>query len=354
MNARSNPVSGIQIIKRDSIPPITSVEEGGVLHRLGELRDLSWSEPWKNFVNAGSGFAASWVQLAHREVLEPHAHPVLSMMVFYAGSGEMLGDLARPLAGDEVVVVPPGCLHGFVGGPSGLQALSIQFAGGLYSTPDQPRVVFSKDDQSLEQLLEFSQARAAGFARNPLFDVVPRTVLSNSAKRRVLRAAVKVWVDGTESISATRYASCDDPRYQAAFRDHLLDCVERAPDSSGAPAAPPAVRDAALEAISNWFGYQMYVLDNAEKTAIVCLVVDRVTTLFGEALALAMGDCPTSQALRLQARTAEQRIAGGVDLLRHATPRDYARCQELVGEAWDMAEALADRLTAMTLGAHAA
>ena len=42
-------MNGIQIIKRDSIPPITTIEEGGVLHRLGELRDLSWSEPWKAF-----------------------------------------------------------------------------------------------------------------------------------------------------------------------------------------------------------------------------------------------------------------------------------------------------------------
>jgi hypothetical protein len=352
MTEKIHPVRGIQIIKRNSIPPITSVEEGGVLHRLGELRDLSWSEPWKNFVNAGSGFAASWVQLAHQEVLEPHTHPVLSMMVFYAGSGEMLGDLARPLTGDEVVVVPPGCLHGFVGGPSGLYALSIQFAGGLYSIPEQPRVVFSKDSQSLEQLLEFSQARAAGFARKPLFDVVRRTVLSSGAKRRVLGDAVKVWVDGTESLSATRYANCDDPRYQAEFRNHLLGCVERGTDS-GAPAAPAAVRDSALEAISNWFGYQMYVLDNAEKTAIVCLVVDRVTSLFGEVLAPALGECPTSRALELQARTAAQRIAGGVELLRHATPRDYARWLELVGEAWDMADALADRLAAMTLGARA-
>lgn len=347
-------MNGIQIIKRESIPAITSVEEGGVQHRLGELRDLSWSEPWKAFVNAGSGFAASWVQLAHQEVLEPHAHPVLSMMVFYAGSGQMLGDLARPLAGDEVVVVPPGCLHGFVGGPSGLHALSLQFAGGLYSTPAQPRVVFSRDGQSLEQLLEFSRARAAGFAARPLFDVIPRAVLSNVAKRRVLRAGLGLWVDATESLSATRYASCDDPRYQATFREHLRGCVERGADPSAAAAAPPALRDAALEAISNWFGYQMYVLDNAEKTAIVCLVVDRVTAIFGETLAPALGECPTGQALALQARTAEQRIAGGIELLRHATPRDYSRCLDLVGEAWDMAEALADRLAAMVLGARVA
>src|SRR5687768_13892742 len=109
----------IQIVKRDTIPPITTVEEGGELHHLGELRDFSWSEPLRSFMGAGSGFSASWVQLAHREVLEAHTHPVLSMMVFYAGKGELIGDLCQPLEGDEVVVVPPGCQHGFIGGPPG-------------------------------------------------------------------------------------------------------------------------------------------------------------------------------------------------------------------------------------------
>ena len=127
---------------------------GGITHNLGELRDFSWSEPLKSFMRDDSGFSASWVQLAHEEVLDPHTHPVLSMMVFYAGAGELIGDLQRPLVGDEVVVVPPGCLHGFIGGAPGLYALSIQFAQGLYTSPAKPRVVFSKADESLGGLLD--------------------------------------------------------------------------------------------------------------------------------------------------------------------------------------------------------
>jgi hypothetical protein len=344
-------MSGIQIIKRQSIPAITTVEQGGVLHRLGELRDLSWSEPLKDFVGGGAGFSASWVQLAHEEVLEPHAHPVLSMMVFYAGAGHMLGDLSRPLAGDEVVVVPPGCLHGFVAGPPGLYALSIQFAGGLYSEPERPRVIFSKEDQSLARLLELSERRAARFGKKPMFELVRGALLSNAAKRSAFRGALRVWVDGIEALSASLYASCDDPRYHAAFREHLFACVERGPDSSGALTAPPPTRDAALEAITNWFAYQMYVLDNAEKLAIVCLVVERANAILGERLCAVLAECPLNQVLGLQARESDRRIARGTELLRHATPRDYARWQDLVAEAWDMAEAMTDRVTALTLNA---
>jgi hypothetical protein len=344
-------MTGIQIVKRAAIPAITTIEEGGVLHRLGELRDLSWSEPLKHFVGGGSGFSASWVQLADQEILEPHTHPVLSMMVIYAGAGQMLGDLCRPLAGDEVVVVPPGCLHGFIGGPPGLFALSIQFAGGLYSAPEQPRVIFSKEADSLEQLLAFSERRASEFARKAMFDLARGALLADATKRRIFRDALGIWVDGIESLSASRYASCDDPRYQAAFREHLSTFVERGADSSQPRTAPP-IRDAALEAITNWFAYQMYVLDNAEKTAIVSLVVDPANAILGKCLSPLLGECRLNQVLALQARDAERHISRGIELLRHATPRDYARWRDLVGEAWDMSEAMTDRVAAMTLSSE--
>src|SRR5688572_8670046 len=93
-NSRSS-MNDVQIIKRAAIPAITSIEEGGEVHLLGELRDFNWSEPLKVFLGSGSGFSASWVQLAHDEVLKPHTHPVLSMMVFYAGKGQMIGDLSQ-------------------------------------------------------------------------------------------------------------------------------------------------------------------------------------------------------------------------------------------------------------------
>jgi hypothetical protein len=95
----------------------------------------------------------------------------------------------------------------------------------------------------------------------------------------------------------------------------------------------------------------MYVLDNAEKIAIVCLVVERANAILGKRLSAVLGECPLNQVLSLQARESDRRIARGTKLLRHATPRDYARWKELVSEAWDMSEAMTDRVTALTLNA---
>src|SRR5262245_49357286 len=96
------PVEQIHVIPRNSIAPIRQVEQGGELHELGELRDFRWNDQLRSFMP--SRFSVSWVRLEEGEVLEPHVHPILSMMVFYEGSGEILGDLRRPVAKDDVVV----------------------------------------------------------------------------------------------------------------------------------------------------------------------------------------------------------------------------------------------------------
>src|SRR5262245_26204901 len=120
----------IQIVTKESIRALTRVEEDGKVYELGELRDLRWSEVLARFLGA-SPLSIAWVRLSAGEVLAEHRHPVQSLMVFHRGSGEMRGDIQRPINAGDVVVVPAGCEHGFVGGPEGLFGLSIQFGEGL-------------------------------------------------------------------------------------------------------------------------------------------------------------------------------------------------------------------------------
>ena len=344
-------VNDIQLIKRESIPAIRTIEEGGVVHQLGELRDFNWSEPLKNFLSKGSGFSASWVQLADQEVLQPHTHPVLSMMVFYGGAGRMIGELVRPLTGDEVVVVPPGCLHGFIGGKPGLYGLSIQFAQGLYSIPEKPRVVFARADQSLEELVEFSEERAAAFAEKSTLASLDAATLEHAPRRQACIGALSTWLTGIEAAVVSRYATCSDPTFQAVFRERLLELVQAGTSRGRDSSRPGARRDAKLEAITNWFCYQMYVLDNAEKAAIVCLVLDKAKAILRKRLEPVLGKPLTEDTFGPALPQAEARAA--LALLAHATPAMYARWKALISEAWGMADAMVDRLAAVTLGAPA-
>jgi quercetin dioxygenase-like cupin family protein len=328
----------MRVISRDSIPRIQDVSHDGQVHNLGELRDFRWSDLLKEFMPDPAEFSVSWVRLLHGEVLEPHVHPIESMMIIYAGSGGMLGALERPIAQGDVIVVPIGSPHGFVGGPDGLYALSIQFGEGLYTSPDKPRVHFTSGDDLLDGLLAYNDLRLRDYVEGPLFRLFESGDPEHSRGRAVQVEALQFWFDGMQRLRHTSRATCTDPRYAAAFS-----ADEK--DAGSAPADSPGQRDGAIEAITAWFAYQMYVLDNAEKVALVHLVLANATTAYSKRAT------PSRKSAGDQGVT-PQNVYGGTQraglveaLLRDESPRTYARLKEVIGEAWDMVAAVTDRLT---------
>jgi hypothetical protein len=120
----------IQVVPRDAIPPMQSVEPDVATHELRELRDFRWNVLLREFMPASSRVSICWVKLGPGEELPPRANPLQALMVLYGGSGRLVGALERALEKDEVVVLPAGCRHGFIGGPDGLQAVLIQIGDG--------------------------------------------------------------------------------------------------------------------------------------------------------------------------------------------------------------------------------
>jgi quercetin dioxygenase-like cupin family protein len=346
----------IQVVSRNAIPPIQSVEQDGVVHELGELRDFRWNSLLRAFMPAASRFSVSWVRLKYGEVLAPHVHPIQSLMVFYAGSGTILGDLEGPVAKDDVVIMPAGCKHGFIGGPDGLQALSIQFGEGLYTTPEKPRVQFVDEDHSLEGLLAYNQKRVEEFKKRPLFDLLADGTLADPAKRKTFLDTLQIWVDGNQALLFSRQASCTDPKYSAVFAEHMREEIghdamhkERSDGGRGAGAA----HDTVMEAITNWFTYQMFVLDNAEKAAVIHLVIENASIAYHTAAAPVLARYVSDEYFAVHVENDAEHAAMGEQLLRRHSARTYARLRGIVGEAWDMLAAMTDRVVEVTRhGAH--
>jgi mannose-6-phosphate isomerase-like protein (cupin superfamily) len=346
----------MQVISRDTIPPITDVQHDGEVHALGELRDFRWNDQLRDFMPATSEFSVSWVRLMDREVLQPHVHPIQSMMIFYSGSGEMLGDFKKPVAAGDVVVVPAGRQHGFVGGPNGLYALSIQFGEGLYTVPETPRVQFTTGDETLEGLLAYNARRLEGFLQRPIFGLLASGALEDPVQRKAYLESLQIWVDGNQALLFSRQATCMDPFYKATFLRHMVDEMghdtlhkERA---GGPPAEDPHARDAVMEAITNWFTHQMYVLDNAEKTAIVHLVIENASAAYHARAMPALAKYMNRDYFAVHVEADEGHAAMGEALLGSESPRTYARLKAIVGEAWDMIGAMTDRVTELTLASR--
>ncbi len=324
----------LQVISRDTIPPIREVEHEGEVHALGELRDFRWNDQLREFMPPTSEFSVSWVQLAHGEVLSPHVHPIQSMMIFYSGSGQMLGDLRGPIGEGDVVVVPAGRAHGFEGGPAGLYALSIQFGEGLYTEPEKPRVHFMGGGETLDELLAHNQARMGQFAERPIFDLFASGALADGDKRAAFLEAERHWVEGPERL------------VDAALAEQGL------PASARGGAAPAA--DIVMSAFTSWFEYQMRVLDRVERIALTHLVLARASAAYHLRALTALAshapsaesreDRPIREAREMRVESARQLAVSAEARLRGESPRTYARIKTIVGEAWDMVGAMTDRI----------
>lgn len=351
--APAGQVFKMQVISRNAIPPIQSITQGGEVHELGELRDFRWNDQLRSFIPPDARFSVSWVRLQDGEVLQPHVHPIHSMMVFYAGSGQMLGDLERPVAKDDVVVVPSGCSHGFVGGPEGLHGLSIQFGEGLYTRPDAPRVLFMDQEHSLDSLLAYNEKRIREFEQGRIFELLADGTLEDPQRRKVYLDALQIWVDGNQTLLFSRQATCADPTYQKVFFHHMQEEIghdlmhrDRA-EGEGEPESK--MRDAVMEAVTNWFAYQMYVLDNAEKTAIIHLVIENASVVYHTRAMPILSKFVNKEYFDVHVEADDEHAAMGVALLRNESPSTYKRLTEIVGEAWDMIGAMTDRLVEITL-----
>src|SRR6185312_10337625 len=209
----------INIVERGAIPSIHEVKPGSDVHILGELRDFRWSESLRAFMPDASEFSVSWVGLAEGEVLQPHVHPIQSLMVVYSGRGEVMGDLCRTLSAGDIVVVPAGCAHGFVGGAGGLHALSIQFGEGLYTNPDNARVIFVDSGHSLEGLLAYNKGRLDEFTRHPMFDLLAERRTAGAEWRAAYLSSIESVLDVTQVLVA-RQASCRDLQLEPEFGRH--------------------------------------------------------------------------------------------------------------------------------------
>jgi quercetin dioxygenase-like cupin family protein len=349
------------VIPRDSIPALRTVEQDGVTHVLGELRDFRWHEELAAFLPPSAELGISWVRLRSGETLDIHVHPIQSMMIFFEGSGTLNGDLVRQVSAGDVVVVPPGCHHGFISGPQGLSGISIQFGEGLYTRPAEPRVLFA--DQSTSEvgahaeLLAWNRARIEEFGRLPVFDLLADGTLEDAARRKVYQDALQIWVDGNQTLLFSRQASVRDPLFVKVFFGHMTEELghdvlhaDRAdggtPDVDDADTAP--FRDAIMEAITDWFAHQMFVLDDIEKAAVVHLVIENASSVYHREAMPVLAKYLNNNYFELHVEADDGHAAIGEELIRQAGPRTYQRLEQVLGEAWMMIGAMTNRLVELT------
>lgn len=330
----------VEIVKRDTIPPIQGSIDSSLLDTYGELRDFRWNDRLREFMPAPARFSVSWVRLSPGQTLHSLVHRAHSLMVVYAGGGEMLGDVRREITKDDVVVLPAGGRHGFVGGRDGLCAVSIALGDGLEPLLE-PREQAVITPHNLERLLAYNEVRLREFQQRAIFDALGDGTLDDARRRSTYLWGLKTWRDGVSAALLARRASCAEPSFQRLFSEEFRHFTSER-DDDDVDSAPIRRGDATLIATADWFVHQMVVLDNAEKAALGELVV-KAASLAYQRKAISVLSGHSIDAGRNGYRDFH-RASLPNDLLQGLSPRRYERLERIVGEGWDMLGALTDRI----------
>ncbi|AUX24088.1 uncharacterized protein SOCEGT47_046210 [Sorangium cellulosum] len=347
MNPELNRVS---VIARHELPAITTVEVDGAVFDLGEHRDFRRHAAVAGFIPERARLAVAWTRLDPGRSLAPHVHPIRSMIIVCQGAGRLLGELERPLAAGDIVLVPAGCSHGFAGSaPDGIVALSVQFEqAGLYERVEEPMVRPPAAADPLSPLRAYSQRRLEAHVRTPYFQLLRDGLLRDPRARAMFLDLLQRWSATFQRLMLLRQATCVDPSFAEGFSRHLQEEIGH--DRMLVPALEegPRCRDPIVEAAGEWFVAQMLTRDNAEKAALVHLVLEVSAHAFHSEAARAFeGEAHLAPYFSVHEEADDAHTQIGEDLLRSLAPVAHERLHAIVRDGWDMLEAMLDRMVVL-------
>jgi quercetin dioxygenase-like cupin family protein len=339
----------IQIIKREHIPPMTSITVDGTKHDLGVLKDFRRSSILAEFLPEVSRTSFSWVHLDAGEILDPHVHPTESMIIMAHGSGRLLdGDDMPSIDAGDVVIVPRGCLHGFEGtGSTGYWALSIQFEGkSLYEDTANARVAFGdRATPYYERLMAANRLYRDRYNSNDIFRFIRGANVDNKQARGRLLDSILVWSNYFQRVVLARSAFTEDARYSAIFKEHLDEEYDHNTSLARDRGSELVeVWDPILDATASWFAWKMLTLDNLDKLVLVHLVLEAAATEWHRAAHPIMSRFRETNHFQ----THDQVDAGhedvGLELLETIDDVALQRLSSVQKEGWDMMNAMCDRM----------
>ncbi len=342
----------VKIIKRAEIPALTQIERDGKMENLPEVRDFRWAANLKDFLPHEDVVSFSWVKIDAGEIHHTHEHSVESMIIVYRGKGQITGQMQGPVEEGDVIAIPPGCAHGFIGGePEGFFALSIQFGKGLYTEPESARVTFLNDKTSLESLLAFNEIQKEKFFQTRFIKVLTDGTLKNPNKRQRYLDALQIWSDKNQDLLYTRQATCADPKFIDMFLEHLNEEVghDRMHADRGEKIveANKLTEDPIIEALAGWFIQQMYVLDNIEKTALIHMVIENASHTYHKTARPVLAQSVNDEYFQVHEADTEH-AEMGLRLLKHLSAEQYKRLHLIVDKGWKMINAMGERVCELT------
>lgn len=344
----------MQVISRDTIPSIESIKVGNDVYNLGKLFDFHKHPVLSQFIPQQARLSVSWVNLKKDHVLECHQHPTGSLIIICEGEGEVFGDCQQKIKAGDVVVVPPGYKHGFIGrGVDGFWALSNQFEGdGLYENQNSPRVEFvggqNASKIAMAKLMAEQSKLEKQFNKNPLMLLAKSSKLDDPGVKERLLEALNCWSDWFQKILAARLAMEQKLEYFEAAEQHFKEEIGHNKLLLGIRHNKPVTYwDPLLDSAASWFHHQVISATDEEKTIYMHLILEGASTQFHTAAKSLM---PEEGFFELHSTLDEDHFDMGVKLLEKAKNLDVPHLITVLHHGWAVFGIIATQMARYAIG----
>jgi quercetin dioxygenase-like cupin family protein len=331
-----------------------TIEVDGVEHWLGHVKDFTKNASLVDFLPKDNRISMAWVRLEAGEQLDPHTHPVDSMILLCEGGAQTLGDVEKPMSAGDILLVPQGRPHGFIGDdPNGFWGLSLQFdSRGLYEEVADPWATFDldskpapiEDESTVAQLFRKNEEYMERFDKHRLFALVNRGLLKSADARARFLDCFQVWSNYFQKMLFARAVTVQDPQAEELSWAHLIEELGHNRElAKGRPELRP-VFDPVLEGACAWFPWKTALISDVEKVVLVHLVVEASATYFYKHIQPRMAKARSSDHFDHHKVADTQHVDMGYDFLRQLRIDSGQPLFEIQRQGWAMLSAVMGRI----------
>lgn len=349
----------VALVHREDIPSIRTVIVDGVEHWLGHVKDFTKNTSLVNFLPNDNRISMAWVRLEAGEQLDEHIHPVDSAILMCEGNALSLGDVREPMSAGDILLVPQGRNHGFIGlPPNGFWGLSIQFdSRGLFEVIEDPWATFLSDESSsvaaeasiIEQLFERNKAFMDRFDKHRLFALVRNGLLKSPENRRRFLDCFQVWSNSFQKMVLTRVTSLQDSAFEELAWRHLIEELGHSRDLAKSRNDLQPVFDSILESSCAWFPWKTALISDAEKVVLTHLVVEASATSFYKHIQPAMSDTDAQRHFDKHRIADDGHVEMGYAFLREHSFENGQQLFEIQKQGWAMLTTVMGRIADLVI-----
>ncbi len=339
-------VSDITVIKEQEIPAAFFIDVNHLEPQTLNLREFNNHPALKKFIDPNLQQNFCMITLKRQQHFPIQASKFKSIIVITQGEIS-LSQQQQPVYANSIILIPKGKTAQINAGESGAQLFVINFSRySLSELIEKPELATRDQIDNVDSLLSWNQKQLEEFSKHPFFAKLSKFDQFSEKQKNAFLTWLENFAIHFQSMLQTRHAACINPSYKAVFFEHLKE--EFCHDELLTKVIEKnrvLISDNISEAIFSWFTYQLMLLDNVEKAALLQLVLEAGGDVFFNTLNKSgvFSKHAVGNFIELHAEADVTHSTMVNHLLAGYTSETYKNLYKLLTQGWEMVNILLAR-----------